>query len=221
MAGFIIQTVKKTLGRVILFTFATSAVILACNAWVAKTARDRCYKSLEEIPATPVGLVLGTAPTVNHSGMPNLFFTKRIQAAADLFKAGKVRALIVSGDNSLQSYDEPTAMKLALIDAGVPEDRIFCDYAGLRTLDSVVRAKSIFGQSHFTIISQHFHNERAVFLALHHDLNVEAYDAQDIPHSAAPAVYAREYVARVQAVMDILTKAQPKFAGPPVKIQGL
>jgi SanA protein len=136
-----------------------------------------------------------------------------------LHRAGKVKAFIVSGDNGSKEYDEPTAMKEALVARGVPEAAIYCDFAGFRTLDSVVRAKSIFGQSRYIIVSQHFHNERAIFLARQRGLDAVGLDAADVSRSFAPTTYLREYLARVQAVLDVtLLQTRPKFDGPPVVI---
>lgn len=191
------------------------------HTWVKRSAAGRCHPQAETLPEMPAALVLGCSPAAPGGGV-NLFFTARIQAAAALFKSKKVRILIVSGDNGSHHYDEPTAMKAALIAAGVPEDRIYCDYAGFRTLDSVVRASAIFGQKRFVIVSQHFHNERAIFLAQQHGLEAVGLDARDVPRAIAPMTYLREYLARVQAVLDVtLLNTRPKFYGPPVLVKDL
>ena len=190
--------------------------ILGSDAWIRRSARH-CHTTVETVPFTPVALVLGCSPKIG--GRPNLFFHHRIDAAAALHRAGKVKAFIMSGDNGTRDYDEPTAMKEALVAQGVPEASIYCDYAGFRTLDSVVRAQSIFGQSRFIIVSQHFHNERAIFLARRRGLDAVGFDAADVSRSIAPKTYWREYLARVQAVLDVtLLQTQPKFDGPPVMI---
>jgi len=192
-------------------------VIWGSNAWVRHSSASRCHRTVEEVPVMPVALVLGCSPRV--AGSANLFFGHRIEAAVTLHRSGKVKAFIVSGDNGSHDYDEPTAMKEALVARGVPEAAIYCDYAGFRTLDSVIRAQSIFGQSRFIIVSQHFHNERAVFLARRHGLDAVAFDAADVSRSIAPTTYLREYFARVQAVLDVIVlQTRPKFDGPPVVI---
>lgn len=122
------------------------------------------YRDVDKLPSYEVGLLLGTSPSVN--GMNNIFFSTRIEAAKTLYERGKIQHILVSGDNATKSYNEPEAMKKALIKAGIPESAITLDYAGFRTLDSVVRAREIFGQADgFIIISQPFHVERALFLA--------------------------------------------------------
>jgi SanA protein len=194
-----------------------AAAIWGCDAWVRHSAVSFCHQKIGTVPVTPVALVLGCSPRV--AGSPNLFFENRIAAAVALHGAGKVKAFIVSGDNGSHDYDEPTAMKEAMVSRGVPEAAIYCDYAGFRTLDSVLRAQSIFGQSRFVIVSQHFHNERAIFLARRHGLDAVGYDAADVLRRIAPTTYLREYLARVQAVLDVtVLQTGPKFDGPPVII---
>jgi SanA protein len=190
--------------------------IFGSDAWIRRSSRH-CHTTVETVPFTPVALVLGCSPKIG--GSPNLFFKFRIDAAVALHRAGRVKAFIVSGDNGTKDYDEPTVMKEALVARGVPESAIYCDYAGFRTLDSVVRAQSIFGQSRFIIVSQHFHNERAIFLARRRGLDAVGFDAADVSRSMAPMTYLREYLARVQAVLDVtLLQTRPKFDGPPVMI---
>jgi len=202
-----------------LIPVALGIVVSGCNEWVTRSAAGRCHADVTRVPAMNVGLVLGCSPKLR-GGWVNPFFTARIEAAAALFKAGKVKALIVSGDNSTHQYDEPTAMKEALVIAGVPERRIYCDYAGFRTLDSVVRAQAVFGQSRLIIVSQRFHNERAIFLAQQRGLDAAGLDARDVARELAPTTYLREYLARVQAVLDVMVLGtRPKFYGPPVKIE--
>ncbi len=210
-------TWRKAVLLLVLSFWLFVIVIWGSDAWVRHSASYRSHRTVEAVPVTPVALVLGCSPRV--AGSPNLFFEHRIAAAVALHRAGKVKVFIVSGDNGSHDYDEPTAMKVAMVTRGVPEAAIYCDYAGFRTLDSVVRAHSIFGQSRFTIVSQHFHNERAIFLARRHGLDAVGFDAQDVSRSLAPTTYLREYLARVQAVLDVtLLQTRPKFDGPPVVI---
>ncbi|MFT5200373.1 MAG: SanA protein [Planctomycetota bacterium] len=195
------------------------AALLACGplvvdqtiAWAVPV-----YTSAQAVPKSPVGLVLGTAPTFQ--GRPNVFYTARIKAAAELYHAGRVRALIVSGDNSRATYSEPDAMRADLIAAGVPARHITCDYAGFRTLDSVLRAREVFGQDDFVVVSQAFHAERAVFLARRHGMKANAFAAQDPRARAWIKFRAREVLARCLAVSDLLRRKEPKFLGPEVSV---
>lgn len=172
---------------------------------------------MSALPEIKTALVLGCAPTLD--GRPNLFFTRRIDAAARLFYAGKVSDILVSGDNGSRRYDETTAMKEALVKAGVPASRIHADYAGFRTLDSVVRAREVFGQERLIVVSQRFHNERAVFLALRHGIEAYAYNAADVTGAGGARMQAREWLARLRAVLDVtLLRTRPKFLGEPVRI---
>ncbi len=191
--------------------------LLACNAYIEMSAEQEIFSEIQDLPERPVALVLGTSRRVN--GRPNRFYTARIRAAADLFHSKKIRHILVSGDNSQRSYDEPTAMKEDLINLGVPEDRITIDYAGFRTLDSVVRAHRVFGQRRFVIVTQRFHGERALFLARHHGLDAVAYCAADVTGRAGMKTHLREYLARVKAIVDVwILRKGPKFLGPPVEI---
>lgn len=194
-----------------------TGAVYACNKYVENSSEAALYSSVEQIPANEVGLVLGTARNLR-SGSPNPYFMYRVEAAAKLFHAGKVKYLIVSGDNGTKEYDEATDMRNALVKLGVPAERIYMDYAGFRTLDSVVRCREIFGQKSFTIISQKFHNHRAVFLAGANDLNAVAYNCRDINRRAGRRVLARESLARFKAVADVIFGTEPRFLGEKVQI---
>lgn len=200
-------------------TMALIAIsIAASNRWIASSADGRLYDSTAEIPFNDVGLVLGA--NKNARGGPNLYFENRIDAAAALFKAGKIRHLLVSGDNHISEYDEATDMKNALVARGVPDTCITLDYAGFRTLDSVVRCKKVFGQKKVTIISQEFHNQRAVFIAGFYDMEAIGFNAKDVPASYSLKTNFREYIARFKAVLDLyLLRTSPRFLGEEVKIR--
>jgi SanA protein len=204
--------------RILVLGFGVgSALVVGCHYWVEAVAGPYCHDDVSTVPKMKVALVLGCAPTIQ--GRPNLFFTKRMEAAVRLHQSGKVEALIVSGDNGSKEYDEATAMKDALVKAGIPEKAIYLDYAGFRTLDSVVRAKEVFGQEAFVVVSQRFHNERAVFLARQRGTQAVGYDAADLRGSRGMMTHLREYLARVQAVLDVtLLGTQPKFLGEAVVI---
>lgn len=202
----------------------TSSLLALClfvfisNYWITQRVESRIYHNIQDIEAREVGLVLGTSKSVN-GRTENHFFTFRIEAAANLFFAGKIKHIIVSGDNSSQKYNEPRDMRKALIRLGVPDSCITMDFAGLRTLDSVVRCGEIFGQKKITIISQNYHNYRALFIAEHHGIDAIAFSAQD-PQKASTKVWVREYLARPKAVIDLyLLDAQPKYLGDKIEIK--
>ena len=197
---------------------ACLALIAVCDIAVRATAHGRTYDNVEDIPHNRVGLLLGTNATTPR-GTHNFYYTFRINAAAELFHAGKVDYILVSGDNHSKQYDEPTMMRDSLVLHGVPAERIVLDYAGFRTLDSVVRAKEVFGQSSFTIISQEFHNARALVQARHYGIDAIAYNAHDVVHRWPwLKVQCRERLARVKLYLDLFTGKQPKFLGEKIKI---
>jgi SanA protein len=199
------------------FIFLLFAIIL-CNYWIIRSTRQQLYSKTTDIPANDVGLLLGASKTLK-SGYANLFFKYRIEAAAELFKAGKIKHIIVSGDNHKTEYDEATDMRDALIAMGVPDSCITLDYAGFRTLDSMVRCLKVFGQKNITVISQEFHNQRAVFIGNHYDMQVVAFNAKDVPNQFSLKTRLREYFAKFKAVLDLyLLHTDPKFLGEEVKI---
>jgi len=191
--------------------------IFISDQMVERTALNKIYSSVDGIPHNKVGLLLGTSKKAR-SGNVNLYYKYRIQAAVRLFKAGKVDYILVSGDNSTRYYDEPTTIKKDLITAGIPAERIYLDYAGFRTLDSVVRSKEIFGQSNITVISQQFHNERAIYIAERKGIKAVGFNAQDVNVNYGFKTKIRERFARVKMMMDLMVGKKPKFLGEKIVI---
>lgn len=193
-------------------------VLVSTNYWVIYKAKEDVYSKINDLPKNKVGLLLGTSKYMAKGGI-NLYYAYRIDAAVALFKAGKIDYILVSGDNGSEYYDEPTTFKGDLIKRGIPEDRIVLDFAGFRTLDSVVRAKEVFGQDAFTIISQKFHNERAIYLAKNFKIDAIAFNAKDVGNLYGLRTRGREYLARVKASIDVLFNVQPKFLGEKIQIE--
>lgn len=208
---------KKTMAVLFLLLSLLIVIIIGSDYYVESKVQNKLYKDVETIPYNKVGLVLGTVKILKNGNI-NRYYQYRIDAAVALFKAGKIKYILVSGDNSKKGYDEPTDMKDDLIKKGVPENRIFMDFAGFRTLDSVVRSKAVFGQKSITIISQKFHNERAVFIANHKDIDAIGFEAQDVSMRAGLVVQFREKLARVKVLIDVVFGVQPKFLGEEVEI---
>lgn len=192
-------------------------VIVTCNLVIIKKTSAYCFDNTTEVPHNHVGLLLGTSPILRN-GNVNLYFKYRIEAAAELYHSGKIRYLLVSGDNGRSEYNEPLEMKNALIAKGIPERVIYLDYAGFRTLDSVIRAKEIFGQDSFVVISQKFHNERAIYLARRYDIKAVGFNASDVPTYNGLKTKAREWLARVKVFVDFAMNKQPKFLGEKIEI---
>ncbi|SEL50783.1 SanA protein [Maribacter orientalis] len=193
-------------------------VILTCNFIISSTTEDKTYSNINTIPPNRVGLVLGTSNRISN-GSSNPYYTYRIDATVALFKAGKIKFILVSGDNGSIYYNEPNTIKKDLIKAGIPEEMIFLDYAGFRTLDSMVRAKFIFGLDNVTVISQKFHNERAIYIAEQKGLKAIGFNAQDLSTSQGFKVHFREYLARVKVFIDMILNTQPKFYGATIEIK--
>ncbi|AZI42658.1 vancomycin high temperature exclusion protein [Deinococcus psychrotolerans] len=208
------KPIKRLLRWLLVFAAALVLLVSVVNQWVSLSAQGRLYTSVSDIPARPVGVLLGTSKYLSGGGI-NPYYQYRIDAALSLYRAGKVSDLILSGDNAHRSYDEPTTMRRDLMAGGIPAQRLHRDYAGFRTLDSVVRANKVFGQGRFTVISQRFHNERAIYLARAHGLDAIGFDARDVEGTGGARVKFREGLARVSAVMDVLFGREPKFLGDP------
>jgi len=200
----------------LLFIFIFIATILT-SRWIDYRASGKTYDTVEKIPKNKVGLVLGTAKWLMN-GQINLYYTLRINAAVTLYESGKIDYILISGDNGTTTYDEPSDFKNDLIKRGIPEERIFLDYAGFRTLDSIVRAKEIFGQTSLTVISQKFHNQRAIYLAQNQGINAVAFNAKDVSGKYGLKTRLREYFARVNASFDVVFNTNPKFLGDKIDI---
>jgi SanA protein len=205
------------LGLVMVSVLAITSVLGALTL-VRNAAAGRLYSSTAEIPHRHVGLLLGCSRRLGN-GAPNPFFASRLRAATDLFRAGKVDYLLVSGDNHTPGYDEATDMRDALLQEGVPAQRIYSDCAGFRTLDSIVRARDVFRLTELTVISQEFHNQRAIFLASHNGIDAIGYNAQDEDLGDVSGTHQRERMARVKAALDVyILRTKPHFLGPKVAI---
>lgn len=214
---YLIRGIKGSL----LLIFLVLVFAVACNYWVEHVTANQVFDQEADLPINEVGLVLGTSKYTSN-GYSNPYFDNRIKAAVDLYKAGKIKHILVSGDNRLKEYNEPRQMLKALLQEGIPESAITMDFAGFRTLDSIVRCREVFGQQKITIISQKFHNQRALFLANHRKLEAVGYNAQDVPLAWSLKVRFREYLARCKAILDLITNKQPKFLGKqePIIVKG-
>ena len=190
-----------------------SVLTFLANWWVIHSTEKNIFYDYDKLPVNPVGLVLGTSSRLSN-GLPNPFFDSRMKTAADLYRLGKIEHIIVSGDNRTKFYNEPLEMKKALVKLGVPDSIITLDYAGLRTLDSVVRSKEIFGQDHITIITQPFHSYRALFISQYFGIMAVALVVEESQQEPSVKVYVREYFARAKAILDLyILKTAPRHLG--------
>ena len=200
---------KTILGLICIFVLICIALLLICNKIVVNNAEGKVFSDIDSIKYNKVGLLLGTTPQARIGRITNYFFVYRIDAAEKLYKAGKIEKILISGDeNSLDGINEPVCMRDSLVARGVPADAIILDGKGYRTICSVVNANKIFGLKSFTIISQEFHNERALYQAEHLGLdveNIQAYNAEMPKSRRAYLTSIREYFARVKMFWDLLT----------------
>lgn len=188
------------------------------NVWISYESKDFVQSETNQLPSCKVGLLLGTSKMLKN-GNQNPFFTYRINATIQLYKAGKIKHVLISGDNSTKAYNEPEDMMNELIAAGIPADKISLDYAGFDTYDSVLRANKIFGQYSFIVISQRFHAERAVYIARRYGFDVWGFAAQDVSTSKSFMTHVREYFARVKAYVEVKLGVDPYFLGEQIEIK--
>ena len=188
---------------------ACLALILICNQIVVNNADGKVFFDIDSIKNNQVGLLLGTTPQARFDRITNYFFIYRIDAAEQLYKAGKIEKILISGDeNSLDGVNETECMRDSLMARGVPANAIILDGKGYRTIYSVININKVYGLKSFTIISQKFHNERAIYQAEHLGLdveNIQAYNAKDPKSRRAYLTTIREYFARVKMFMDLIT----------------
>ncbi len=206
------KRMKSFLKLSLLGCLALVAMVAFCDSHISSYSAYS-FDEISKVDRMKVGLVLGTSK-YTAGGRENIFYRNRMDAAIDLYTSCKIEKIIVSGDNGTHAYNEPRMMFQDLVKAGIPAENIYLDYAGFRTLDSVVRAHKIFNQSSFLIISQSFHNERALFIARSKGIEASAFNARAVSFGLSPKTYVREKLARVKAVLDIyLLGTSPKFLG--------
>ncbi|SEG25143.1 SanA protein [Vibrio hangzhouensis] len=200
--------------RIVFYTaMALTAIVFSIDQWVTWQAKDRIVTSIKEVDNVQVAVVLGTSKYLGRT--LNEYYSHRIEAAIDLYNEGKVSYFLLSGDNAHRSYNEPWTMKRDLLRAEVPEPAIHLDYAGFRTLDSIVRAKKIFDTDDFLIITQKFHCERALFIAHSYDINATCLAVSGPVSKSGFSIRLREVFARSKAFLDLyIMNTQPKFLGP-------
>jgi SanA protein len=211
-------------------TFRTPLLVVvsfACGLWIGEAlaipiwAAPSLYDDPALIPKRHVGVLLGCSARQSN-GSPNPYFVARVDAAVRLYDAGKIDYILVSGENSQPAYNEPAMLRAALVRRGVPSDRIVADYAGFRTLDSVVRAHEVFGLDSFTVISQRFHNERAVYLADGFGSSALGFNAAAVGGFRGFKACLREALSRASAALEVrVLRTRPRYLGPRVEIDPL
>ena len=194
-------TLKYGFWMLIALSFLLIVIDITTSYWV----RDRIYTDINKLPNYRTAVVLGTAKYYT-TGAPNLYYKYRIETARDLIKQGKVQQLWVSGDNKTPYYNEPRVMANDLLRQGVQAVQIQQDFAGYRTLDSVIRADKVFRLPPFVVVSQRFHCERAMFIAKTRNIDSVCFVAK-YPEGHFK-VRIREFFARAGMVLDYILDRQ-------------
>ena len=214
------KTIRKILWISLVCVVICAIFVIFCNFTVKNSAKGKIYDKVTEIPSRKVGLLLGTSP-YTAKGIVNKYYNNRIDAAAELYFAHKISYILISGDNHRHGYNEPEEMRQSLIAKGVPDSVIYLDYAGFRTYDSMIRAKDVFGEDSIIVISQQWHNERALYIAQPHQLDAIAFNAKEVYYRKSYLRnHTREAAAKVKAVLDVIIHKKPHFLGDPMPIPG-
>lgn len=209
---------KKFLIIVLGLAILVVGVVAICDQMVSHNAKDRLYDNVDSFPHRKVGLILGTSPISTWNGRRNYYFDYRIKAGADLYKAGRVDWLVVSGGdyrNTENGYDEPIAMRDSLIKQGVDSAHIVLDYDGTRTLNSIAKIRDVYCQDSIAIISQKYHNERAIYQAKQLDIDAIGFNAETPGRRTSwLRNRGREVLARVKLFIDIARGCNPDIKEP-------
>ncbi|AZI14100.1 SanA/YdcF family protein [Avibacterium paragallinarum] len=213
--------IKKIFKYGLLTLLFLSSILIILDQGIALYVHKHIYTDITKLPHRPYGLLLGTSK-YRTKNTPNLFYSYRLLAADTLFKQKKIDYILLSGDNRTIEYNEPRMMLKDLKKMGISEKFMYMDYAGFRTLDSVIRASRVFKANSLTIITQRFHCERALFIARYYDIDAICF-AADSPNQYI-LVRLRELFARTRVILDLLFEKKPHFLGeaeplpPPIKI---
>ena len=208
---------RKILISISVFVVLILGTITYCDRQVEAASQKNIYSDINKIPHNNVGLLLGTGKYLA-GGYINPYYKYRIDAAAQLIKSGKIIYLVISGDNSRKDYDEPNMMKADLIAKGIDSSCLYLDFAGFRTFDSMIRLRKIFSQDSVTVISQEFHNQRAIFIAKNEGIAAIGFNAKDVSNRNGLRTKVREKFARTKVFLDYLFNNEPRFLGPKVSI---
>ncbi len=210
---------KRILGLLGLLLLLLFIAVLWANRVITNHARGRLFDDPQAIPYNRVGILLGTSKYLTQGGL-NPYYSYRIEAAVRLMKAEKIKYLVISGDNRVKNYNEPRTMRTDLIREGIDSTRLYMDYAGLRTFDSMVRIREIFGQDSVTVISQAFHNERALYIADREGITAIGFNATEVAGTRGLKTALREKLARVKLFLDGWFGKRPRYLAEKIPIPG-
>lgn len=184
----------------------------------AARSRIASVAAMEDIPRRKVAVVLGAR--VYRNGYPSAVLRDRLDAAIDLYRAGKVEKLLMSGDNRNANYNEATAMRNYALEAGIPPEDVVRDFAGFRTFDSMYRARELWGLDEFLVVSQRFHLPRALYIARHLGINAFGVATREQVYRTTPKLHLRERFAWLLAWMDVITNRKPHHLGERESLDG-
>jgi vancomycin permeability regulator SanA len=194
------------------------AMLVAPHAWVHQHHQASIYYSVAEIPQAPIAIVFGAGLTAD--GEPSWMLADRVDAAVDLYLAGKVQRLLMSGDNSRPEYDEVTAMKRRAVERGVPNDKINLDYAGFRTYDTCFRARYVFNIERAILVTQAYHLPRALYLAEAFGIRATGLKSGQDRYAGQRFYDLRESLANIVAWYEVhITRPLPHYLGEPVNLE--
>jgi SanA protein len=208
--------IKKHKKTYFIVFLAAILLLVSSSYWanriIITKSKDFITDDINKVKPVKVALLLGTSKYLKN-GKPNAYFFNRIDATVTLFKQQKINYLIISGDNSRSNYNEPLDMMLELARQGVDTTKVYLDYAGFRTYDSVIRAKEIFGQDTLIFVSQAFHNQRAIYIAQQNGMLAYGFNAKDVTAFSGFRTKIRELFARNKVFIDQWINTKPKFLG--------
>jgi len=190
---------------------------LVANTRVLVSARGRVASDAESAPHSQAAIIFGAAV---YSGTPSPILEDRLQAAVDLYKAGRVDKLLISGDHGQHDYDEVNPMRRFVLNAGVPAEDVFMDHAGFRTYDTIARAKKVFRVESAILVTQRFHLPRALFIARRIGLRATGLAADRRLYLDRRYLAARESLARVKDFVNLWFRSEPRYLGPEIPITG-
>lgn len=205
-------TKKFVLRFSLIFLGFPTLLLFWANYRVEAVSADYVTSDLDKLPNVKVAIIPGTIKLLSN-GYVNQYFQYRIDAAVELYKSGKVKHFLVSGDNSRKEYNESDDMRLSLIEAGIPDSIITMDFAGFDTYDSMIRAREVFGQKSFIVVSQEFQNERAVYIARSFGIEAYGFNARNVTSYGGMKTRGREFLARGKAYVEVLIGVQPTYLG--------
>ena len=210
-----LRRVRRDALLALLLACASAMFLCGSHACVESGARGRVLTRAEDVPDSPVAIIFGARVYPDGQLCPVL--EERVRAGVALYRAGKVRKLLMTGDNSRRSYDEVSAMKAYAVSQGVPPEDVVRDFAGFRTFDSCYRARSVFGVRRAVLVTQAYHLPRALYLARRLGIDAVGFAAKNgVERNVLAQYQAREWPADAEAVLDLhVWHKKPRFAGPP------